>query len=77
MISVQSQLRSIEDLLQKNHTVNEQQNMQLKKTEERLDDLEHSSKTLKTAIRWIAASIGLMLTQFSESLFNWLVGHGK
>lgn len=77
IISIKYQISSIEDLLQKNHQVNEQQNVKLNELQDRLEDLEHASKTVKTAIKLIFAGIGLMLTQFSETVFNWITSHGK
>lgn len=71
------QLVKVETLLHSTQETNNKQSKKLEDITDRLEELERNAKTVKTAIRWIAASIGLMLTQFGESLFNWLIGHGK
>ena len=72
------QLVKVEALLHSTQETNNKQTKKLEDLTDRLEELERNAKTVKTAIRWIVASIGLMLTQFGESLFNWLVkGHGK
>ena len=71
------QLVKVETLLNTTQETNNKQTKKLEDLTDRLEELERNAKTVKTAIRWIAASIGLILTQFSESLFNWLTGHGK
>lgn len=73
MADMMVQLVKVETLLNSNQETNNRQTRKLEELDQRLDELENSSKTIKTAIRWIVACVGIILTQFGSDLIKGII----
>lgn len=73
MADMMVQLVKVETLLNSNQETNNRQTLKLEELDHRLDELENSSKTIKTAIRWIVACVGIIITQFGSDLIKGII----